>query len=101
MARIPVEEVTRPLLRPVVDGQLVVDEQLRSSCNSQAQLIIGRLVHRQAPVKLNSPSLSQALGQEVVELDTGVLENKFCNRVTGGVAVGIVVVEGTRPAGLS
>ena len=66
MMDVPVEEISRALLRPVVNRQFAVHEQFCSSSNSKTQIIVSRLIHGEFASELDCPRISQTRRQEVV-----------------------------------
>ena len=62
MAVSPVEEVTRPLLRPVVDEELAVDVELGAARGEETELEVGVLVlGLEEPAKAERETLGKLL----------------------------------------
>lgn len=97
----PVEEIARALLGPIVNGQLIVHPELGSSRDSQPQLEWSIRLHVQVARQLHRPCWGKPSGDEVVELDSGVVQDILSEGFACGLARGIIREERRCPSWLA
>ena len=98
---LPIEELAWPLLRPVINRQLSIDVQLRTASDGQPELVLCTFLDSQLSEELDRPCRGKARGEEVVQLDTRVAQDKLANGFADRLSIYVVVVERAEPAGLT
>lgn len=97
----PVEEIARALLGPIVNGQLIVHPELGTSRDRQPQLEWPIGLHVQVSRQLHRPRWGEPSGDEVVELDPGVVQDVLSEGFACGLTRGIIGEERRCPSGLA